>query len=116
LIITCRHCQTATKETSLPLVSWACWRCVFDRTTRVAAGMPMQTADHACLVCGQPFPAKRQDARFCSPACRKAASRRADVTDNPAAGPTPVSQVGRRVARPETGRNASVEAMETQDG
>jgi hypothetical protein len=28
-----------------------------------------------CQQCGLPFPAKRSDARFCSPACRKRASR-----------------------------------------
>jgi len=28
-----------------------------------------------CQQCGQPFPAKRSDARFCSPGCRKRASR-----------------------------------------
>src|SRR5262245_43720709 len=34
-----------------------------------------------CQTCGRTFEAKRQDARFCSPRCRKAASRRG-VTDN----------------------------------
>jgi hypothetical protein len=46
-----------------------------------------------CQQCGQPFPAKRSDARFCSPACRKRASRdlkpmastdyRPDTLENP---------------------------------
>lgn len=46
-----------------------------------------------CQQCSQPFPAKRSDARFCSPACRKRASRdlkpmtstdyRPDTLENP---------------------------------
>jgi hypothetical protein len=32
-------------------------------------------AGRTCQQCGQPFPAKRRDAKLCSPACRKRASR-----------------------------------------
>ncbi len=30
---------------------------------------------NSCAVCGEPFTAKRQDARFCSPRCRQRAAR-----------------------------------------
>lgn len=35
-----------------------------------------------CLQCGTPFDAKRNDAQFCSPACRKASSRLANLSVN----------------------------------
>jgi hypothetical protein len=39
---------------------------------RTAAAAP---TDHVCDQCGQPFQAKRRDARYCSPRCRTQASR-----------------------------------------
>lgn len=34
-----------------------------------------ETKDFACIVCGEWFPATRNDARFCTPKCRKQYSR-----------------------------------------
>jgi hypothetical protein len=41
---------------------------------------PVASGQRVCQQCGQPFPAKRSDARFCSPTCRKRASRDLKVT------------------------------------
>lgn len=35
-----------------------------------------------CIVCGIEFESNRADAKYCSPKCRKAASRLSSVTDN----------------------------------
>jgi Zn finger protein HypA/HybF involved in hydrogenase expression len=45
---------------------------------------PRVGSERICQQCGQPFPAKRADARFCSPACRQRSSRMAsDHPQNP---------------------------------
>lgn len=43
---------------------------------------PVERALAECQVCGNGFDPKRPDAGYCSPRCRKAASRARDVTDN----------------------------------
>jgi hypothetical protein len=129
MVITCRHCQTATKETSLRLVSWACWRCVLDRcrgvaerTTRLTLSVssePIQeTIGRMCQQCGRSMASRRAGARFCSPACRVAWNRsgKAAVTDSPHHAPNPPVTLRRRVAPPEAQENPPIEAMETQDG
>jgi hypothetical protein len=46
---------------------------------------PEQVRRAKCKACRKPFTAKRSDAKHCSQACRKKASRRPHVTDNRAA-------------------------------
>jgi hypothetical protein len=103
--LACRHCGVATKETTA--VSWACWRCVFERTTRVAQGLrpdggPIEptagsgttnapaAAVRACQHCGRGLVSRHARARFCSPACRVVWNRKAAVTHNIDPAPSPL--------------------------
>jgi hypothetical protein len=51
----------------------------------------------ACVMCGESFEASRRDAKFCSPACRKAHWRGVPVLEQPAALPGPVTRETRAI-------------------
>lgn len=52
---------------------------------------------HSCEACGAAFESRRRDARFCSPACRKAAWKGAPLLEPPPTLPGPVERETRRI-------------------
>jgi hypothetical protein len=70
----CVGCGRMVHLTPGALMSW------LERDKRIAcctdcANAPPPLPSKNCEACGKPFAAKRTDARYCDPACRKSASR-----------------------------------------